>query len=90
LQAFLRSALLYFYFRKVSATDDGAEDLKKKLVKAKEENAKLKAVVAKNEEDLRVLREHSTMMESKAFNASKARDRAKVELTKLSEEFKGS
>jgi hypothetical protein len=90
LQAFLRSALLYFYLRKVSATDDGAEDLKKKLVKAKEENAKLKAVVAKNEEDLRVLREHSTMMESEAFNASKARDRAKAELTKLSEEFKGS
>jgi hypothetical protein len=38
--------------------DDRAEDLKKKLVEVEEENAKLKAVVAKHEDDLRVLGEH--------------------------------
>jgi hypothetical protein len=44
-----RSMLLYCYFRKVSAIDDGTEDLKKKLVEAEGENAKLKEVVAKKE-----------------------------------------
>jgi uncharacterized protein with GYD domain len=74
LQAFLRSAILYCYFRKVSATDDRLEDLKKRLAEAEEENAMLKKVAAKNEEDLRVLGEHSTMMECEASDASKARD----------------
>jgi hypothetical protein len=45
------------------ATDDGAEDLKKKLAEVEEENTKLKAVVAKHKDDLRVLGEHSVMME---------------------------
>jgi chromosome segregation ATPase len=61
----------------------------KKLAEAEEENARLKAVVAKNEDDLRVLGEHSAVMECEAFDASKARDRARVELATLSEEFQG-
>jgi predicted nucleic acid-binding Zn-ribbon protein len=89
LQAFLRLAILYYYFRKVSATGDGLEDLKKRLVEAKEELAMLKKVVAKNEEDLRVLGEHSAMMVCEAFDASKARDRVKAKLSKLSEEVEG-
>jgi chromosome segregation ATPase len=71
------------------ATDDGAEDLKKKLAEVEEENTKLKAVVAKHKDDLQVLEEHSVMMECEASDASKARDRARAELAILSEEFKG-
>jgi chromosome segregation ATPase len=88
-QGFLKSTLLYYYFRKVSATDNGAEDLKKRLTEVEEENAQLKVVVAKNEEDLRVLGEHSAMMECKVSDASKAKDQAEAGLSKLSEEFKG-
>jgi chromosome segregation ATPase len=61
----------------------------KKLAEAEEENARLKAVVAKNEDDLRVLGEHSAVMECEASDASKARDRARAELATLSEEFQG-
>jgi hypothetical protein len=48
-------AILYCYFRKVSATGDRAEDLKKKLAEVEEENTKLKAVITKHEDDLRAL-----------------------------------
>jgi hypothetical protein len=48
--------------------------LKKKLEEAEEENAKLKVVIAKHEDDLRVLGEHSAVMECEASDASKARD----------------
>jgi hypothetical protein len=47
--------LIYCYFRKVSTTEEEAENLKKRLVKAKGENAKLKEVVAKKEKDLLVI-----------------------------------
>jgi chromosome segregation ATPase len=60
--------------------------LRKKLTEAEEESANLKKVVAKHEEDLRVLGKHSAMMECEAFDASKARDRAEAKLSKLSEE----
>jgi chromosome segregation ATPase len=80
---------MYCHFRKVSVTDDGAEDLRKKLSEAEEENARLRAVVAKHEDDLRVLGEHSTVMECEASDASMARDRAKAELAAMSEEFEG-
>jgi hypothetical protein len=81
--------ILYCYFRKVSATDDGAEDLRKKLVEAEEENARLKAVNAKHEDDLRFLGEHSALMKCEASAASKAKDRAKVELATMSKELEG-
>jgi chromosome segregation ATPase len=74
---------------KVSATGDGVDDLEKELAEAKEENAKLRATVAKHEEDLRILREHLAVMECKASDASKVKDRVMLELAKLSEEFKG-
>jgi chromosome segregation ATPase len=63
--------------------------LKKKLAEVEEENAKLKAVVAKHEDDFRVLGEHSAVMECEASDASKARDRARAELATLSKGFKG-
>jgi hypothetical protein len=44
--------------------------------------------VAENEEDLRVLRQHSAMMECEVSDASKARDRAEAKPLKLSEEVK--
>jgi chromosome segregation ATPase len=44
--------------------------------------------VAKHEEDLRVLAEHSAMMECETSDASKARDRAEAKLSKLFEEIK--
>jgi predicted nuclease with TOPRIM domain len=72
--------------RKVSASDGGPESLRGKLTEAEEENATLKKAVAKHEEDLRVLAEHSAMMECEASDASKARDRAEAKLSKLSEE----
>jgi septal ring factor EnvC (AmiA/AmiB activator) len=72
---------LYCYFLKVLATEDGPE--------AEGENAKLKEAVAKHEEDLRVLAEHSAMMECEASDASKARDRTEAKLSKLSEEVEG-
>jgi hypothetical protein len=87
LQGFLRSTLLYCYFCKVSVFNDGVEDLKKRLEEAEGENAKLKEVVAKKEEDLQLLGQHSALMECKACNASKARDRVEAGLSKLSEEF---
>jgi predicted lipid carrier protein YhbT len=86
LQAFLRSTVLYCYLRKVSAFNDRPEGLRKKLTEAEEESVNLKKVVAKHEEDLRVLGEHSAMMECEASDASKARDRAEAKLLKLSEE----
>jgi uncharacterized protein with GYD domain len=89
LQSFLRSTLIYCYFQKVLATDEGVEDLKKRLAKAKEENTKLKEDVAKKEEDLLVLGQHSVDLECEAFDASKARDRAEARLAKIFEEFKG-
>jgi chromosome segregation ATPase len=63
-----------------------AEGLEKEAYRSEEENAKLKKAVAKHEEDLRVLGEHSAMMECEASDASKARDRAEAKLSKLSEE----
>jgi hypothetical protein len=82
LQGFLRSLFIYYYFQKVSTTDEGVEDLKKRLTYTEEENAKLKEVVAKKEEDLLVLDQHSAVMECEASNASKARDQVKSELAK--------
>jgi chromosome segregation ATPase len=89
LQSFLRSAILYCYFRKVSADDKGEEELKKKLAEAEEENARLKAVVTKHKDDLRVLGDHSAMMEIEASDASNARDRAVAELASMSEDIQG-
>jgi chromosome segregation ATPase len=71
------------------ATDDEEEDMKKKLADAEEENAKLKAMIAKHENDLQVLGEHSTLMKCEASDASKGRDRAQAELATMSEEFEG-
>jgi hypothetical protein len=73
--------------RKVSASDDGPENLQRRLSEVEEENANLKKSVAKHEEDLRVLAEHSAVMECEASDASKARDRAEARLSKLSEEI---
>jgi chromosome segregation ATPase len=86
LQAFLRSTILYCYMRKVSASDGGPESLRGRLTEVEEENATLKKAVAKHEEDLRVLAEHSANMECEASDASKARDQAEAKLSKLSEE----
>jgi hypothetical protein len=63
LQAFLRSMILYCYMRKVTTSDGGPESLRGRLMEVEEENATLKKAVAKHEEDLRVLAEHSAMME---------------------------
>jgi chromosome segregation ATPase len=90
LQSFLRSALLYCYFRKASTDDQGEEDLKKKLAEAEEENARLKAVVTKHEDDLRVLGAHSATMENEAADASRARDRAVAELASISEDIQST
>jgi chromosome segregation ATPase len=87
LQAFLRSTVLYCYMRKVSTSDSGPSNLQKRLSEIEEENAILKRSVAKHEEDLRVLAEHSAMMECEASDASMARDRAETKLLKLSEEI---
>jgi chromosome segregation ATPase len=87
LQAFLRSTVLYCYMRKVSASDSGSSNPQGRLSEIEEENANLKKSVAKHEEDLRVLTEHSAMMECEASDASKARDRAEAKLSKLSEEI---
>jgi chromosome segregation ATPase len=57
------------------------------LAEAEEENARLKAMVAKHEDNLRVLGKHSAVMECEASDASKARNRAKAELATMSEEF---
>jgi DNA repair exonuclease SbcCD ATPase subunit len=73
--------------RKVSTFDGGLENLQGRLSEVEEENANLKKAVAKHEEDLRVLAEHSAMMECEASDAGKARDRAEVKLSKLSEEI---
>jgi hypothetical protein len=87
LQAFLRSTVLYCYMRKVSTSDSGPSNLQRRLSEIEEENAILKRSVAKHEEDLRVLAEHSAMMECEASDASMARDRAETKLSKLSEEI---
>jgi chromosome segregation ATPase len=47
-------------------------------------------VVAKHEDDLRVLGEHSAMMEVEASDASKRRDRAVAELASMTEEVQGT
>jgi chromosome segregation ATPase len=73
--------------RKVSASDSGPKNLQGRLSEVEEENANLKKSVAKHKEDLRVLAEHSAMMECEASDASKARDRAEAKLLKLSEEI---
>jgi chromosome segregation ATPase len=65
------------------------EDLKKKLVEAEGENAKLKEAIAKKEEDLQLLGQHSALMECEASDASEAEDRVEAGLSKLSEEFMG-
>jgi hypothetical protein len=70
--------------QKVSTSDGGPENLQGRLSEVEEENANLKKAVAKHEEDLRVLAEHSAMMECEASDAGKARDRAEVKLSKLS------
>jgi hypothetical protein len=70
--------------RKVSASDDGPASLQRRLSEVEEENANLKKSVAKHEDDLRVLAEHSAMMECEASDASKARDRAEAKLSTLS------
>jgi chromosome segregation ATPase len=44
-------------------------------------------VVAKHEDNLRVLREHSAVMECEASDASKVRDRVGAKLATLSKEF---
>jgi chromosome segregation ATPase len=75
---------LYCYLRKVSV-EDGLEALQKRLTEAEEENANLRKAVAKHKEDLRVLADHSAVMECEASDASKARDRAEAKLLKLSE-----
>jgi hypothetical protein len=54
LQGFLRSLLIYCYFRKVSTIEKEAETSRKRLAEAEGENAKLKEAVARMEE-LRVL-----------------------------------
>jgi hypothetical protein len=82
LQGFLRSLFIYCYFRKVLTTDEGVEDLKKRLADAEEKNAKLKEAVAKKEEDLLVLGQHLVVMECEASDAFKARDRVKSKLAK--------
>jgi DNA repair exonuclease SbcCD ATPase subunit len=87
LQAFLRSTILYCYMRKVSPSDGEPENQPGRLSEVEEENANLKKAVAKHEEDLRVLAEHSAMMECEASDAAKARDRAEAKLPKLSEEI---
>jgi chromosome segregation ATPase len=69
--------------RKISASDGGPESLQGKLTEVEEENATLKKAVAKHEEDIRVLAEHSAMMECEASDASKARDRAEAKLSEL-------
>ena len=87
-QGFLRSLLIYYYFRKVSTIEE-VETLKKRLEEVEGKNAKLKEVVAKMEEELRILSQHSAVMECKASDASMARDRTEAKLGKLSEELKG-
>ena len=58
----------------------------KRLEEVEEENAKLKATVEKMEE-LRVLGQHSAVMECEASDTFMARDRAEAKLAKLSEEL---
>ena len=88
MQGFLRCALIYCYFQKVSKIEDaGTSD--KRLEEVEEENAKLREVVAKMEEELRVLGQHSAVMECEVSGASMARQRAEAKLGKLSEELMG-
>jgi chromosome segregation ATPase len=47
-------------------------------------------VVAKHKDDLRVLGEHSAMMEIEASDASKRRDRALAKLASMQEEIQGT
>ena len=62
---------MYYYFRKVSKIEDAGTS-NKRLEEVEEENAKLKKAVAKMEEELRVLGQHSAMMECEASDASMA------------------
>jgi chromosome segregation ATPase len=62
--------------------------LKKKLNESEEEKARLKETLANQEEEFLILGKHSSVMEYDAFEDSKARDRVKAKLAKLSEEFK--
>ena len=61
----------------------------KRLEEAEEENDKLKEAVAKMEEELRVLGQHSAAMEGEALDASATRQRVEAELGRLSEELTG-
>ena len=61
---------------------------KKRLEEVEEENAKLKEAVAKMEEELRILSQHSAVMECEAADAYMERDRTEAKLRKLSEELK--
>ena len=87
LQGFLRSLLIYCYFRKVLITEE-AETWKKRLEEVERENAKLKEAVAKMEEALQILSQHSAVMECEAPDAAMAQDKAEAQLGKLSEELK--
>jgi hypothetical protein len=80
--------LIYCYFRKVSETE-GEGTSKQRLEEVKEENAKLKEALAKRDEELRILGQHSVVMECEASDASMARERAKAKLGKLFEELTG-
>ena len=69
MQGFLRCLLIYCYFRKVSAIEEAGTSTKR-LEEVEEENAKLKEAVAKMEEKLRVLGQHSAVMECEAHMLS--------------------
>jgi uncharacterized protein with GYD domain len=61
--------------------------LRRKLAEAEEENSRLKAMVIKLEDDLKILGRHSAVMECEASDDSKARDRARLEFAAMSENF---
>ena len=86
MQGFLWCLLIYCYFWKVSAIEEAGTSTQR-LEEVEEENAKLKETVAKMEEELRVLGQHSVVMECEASDASMARERAEAKLGKLSEEL---
>ena len=62
--------------------------MNKELDEAKEENIGLKKSLAKQNEEILILGQHSSVMEREASEASMARDCAEAKLAKLSEEFK--
>jgi hypothetical protein len=70
-QDFLRCLLIYCYFRKVLTIEEAGTSTKR-LEEVEEENAKLKEALAKKEEELRILGQHSAVMECEASDASMA------------------